>query len=137
MPLLDIFKRKKGKKEAEEEREVKKPPQVEVEKKQEKKTKAKKVSLKAPLLLKEPHITEKATSLAQSNQYVFKVDPKTNKTELKKAIEKLYGVDILSVKIINLPRKKRRVGRREGFRKGYKKAIVKIEKGQSIEVMPK
>ncbi|PIP24726.1 MAG: 50S ribosomal protein L23 [Candidatus Nealsonbacteria bacterium CG10_big_fil_rev_8_21_14_0_10_36_228] len=88
-------------------------------------------------ILRTPHITEKATDLVKKNQYVFKVFPEANKTEIKKAIEDLYGVDVESVKTINIPRKKRRLGRIKGWRKGYKKAIVKIKEGQKIEVMPK
>ncbi|PIS39339.1 MAG: 50S ribosomal protein L23 [Candidatus Nealsonbacteria bacterium CG08_land_8_20_14_0_20_38_20] len=88
-------------------------------------------------ILKSPHITEKATDLTQKNQYVFKVYPEVNKIELKKAIEAIYGVDVAAVKIINLPRKRRRLGKISGWRKGYKKAIVKIKEGQKIEIMPK
>ena len=86
--------------------------------------------------LKSPHITEKATALSSQNQYVFKVEKKSNKTEIKKAIEEVYGVGVLNVNIINIPRKKRRLGRIEGFKPGYKKAIVKLKEGEKIEIMP-
>ncbi|KPJ55009.1 hypothetical protein AMJ47_02440 [Parcubacteria bacterium DG_72] len=89
-------------------------------------------------VLAEPHITEKATYLEKDNKYVFKVFVKANKTEIKKAVESLYGVNVEKVAIINIPRKKRRAGRqREGWRKGYKKAVVEIQKGQKIEIMPR
>ncbi len=88
-------------------------------------------------ILKTPHITEKSTDLVGKNQYVFKVWPKANKIEIKKAIEDLYGVDVLDVKIIKVPPKRRRLGRISGWRKGYKKAIVKIKEGQKIEVLPR
>ena len=88
-------------------------------------------------ILKTPQVTEKATDLAGKNQYVFKVYPKTNKVEIEKAIEELYGVDVISVKIINIPPKRRRLGRVRGWRKGYKKAIVKIKDGEKIEIMPR
>jgi len=84
-----------------------------------------------------PHITEKATALAQKNQYVFKIFPKANKTEIKKVIEDLYKVEVLNIKIINVPKKRRRLGRISGWKKGYKKAIVKIKEGQKIEVLPR
>jgi large subunit ribosomal protein L23 len=87
--------------------------------------------------LKEPHITEKTTALAKKNQYVFKVYPRTNKIEIKKAVEKLYGVDVLAVRIINIPRKKRVLGRISGWRKGYKKALIKVKEGQKIDVLPR
>jgi len=118
----------------------------EVEKKEEKKVKEKPVELRIPKekklgsafrVLKTPHITEKATRSAEKNRYVFKIYPRTNKTEIKKAIEDLYGVNVLSVKIIRVPSKRRRLGRIQGWRKGYKKAIVKIKEGQKIEVLPR
>jgi len=85
-----------------------------------------------------PHITEKATLLAEKeNQYVFKVAPDANKIEIKKAIEELYGVKVEKVRIVKVPKKKRRRGRIEGWRKGYKKAIVEIKEGQKIEILPR
>jgi ribosomal protein L23 len=42
----------------------------------------------------------------------------------------------MDVKMINIPAKRRRLGRTEGYKAGYKKAIVKIKKGQTIEIMP-
>jgi len=88
-------------------------------------------------VLKNPHITEKASDLAKKNQYVFKIYSRANKVEVKKAISETYGVDVVSVKIINIPQKKRRLGRQQGVKPGYKKAIVKIKEGQKIEVLPR
>lgn len=85
--------------------------------------------------LKSPHITEKATDLTKKNQYVFKVLKGANKTEIKKAIKNLYKVDVQTVRIINIPPHKIRLGRIEGWKKGYKKAIIKIKKGQKIEIL--
>lgn len=96
-----------------------------------------KIVSEAYRILKTPHITEKATDLTKKNQYVFKVGPKANKVEIKKAIEDLYDVDVLGVKIIKVPKKRRRLGRISGWRKGYKKAIVRIKEGQKIEVLPR
>ena len=89
------------------------------------------------LILKAPHITEKATNLAEKNQYVFRVWQKANKNEIKKAIENLYKVKVMDVKIINVPAKRRRLGRISGWKKGFKKAIVRIKEGQKIEVLPR
>ncbi len=86
-------------------------------------------------VLKYPHVTEKATDLTASNQYVFKIYPRANKTDVKKAIEKVFGVDVTGVRVINIPKKKRRLGKIKGFKEGYKKAIVKIKEGQKIEVL--
>ena len=92
---------------------------------------------KSDKILISPRITEKATAISQKNQYVFKVFPKANKTEIKKAIEDLYKVEVLDVKIINVPAKRRRLGRISGWKKGYKKVIVRIKEGQKIGVLPR
>ncbi len=85
-------------------------------------------------ILTKPHISEKATSLAEKDFYIFKVGKDANKREIKDEVEKKYKVDVLSINIINIPSKKKRVGRTEGTKKGYKKAIVKVKKGQSIDL---
>lgn len=85
--------------------------------------------------VREPHISEKAAYLAEKNQYTFKVSPNYNKKEVKKTVEGLYGVNVLSVNIIKIPSKKRRLGRIEGFKKSYVKAVVKIKQGQKIEIL--
>ena len=86
-------------------------------------------------VIKQPHISEKASYLAERDQYVFEVSPNYNKNEIKNSVEGIYGVDVLSVNVIKIPAKKRRLGRTEGFRKAYKKAIVTIRKGQKIEIL--
>jgi len=93
---------------------------------------AKKFSYEA---VRQPHISEKASYLAEKDQYVFEVVPGYNKKEVKDAVEGIYGVDVLAVNMIKIPAKKRRLGRTEGFRKAYKKAIVKIKEGQKIEIL--
>lgn len=154
MSLKDFFKKKKGEPEKEKLLKKEKLPAQKKEKGVKKteaknKEKASVLSVAKPrarskkdfekghAILKSPHITEKATDLAGKNQYVFKVLPQANKQETKRAIENIFDVDVESVKIINVPRKKRRMGRTEGFRKGYKKAVVKVKRGQKIEVLPK
>lgn len=85
--------------------------------------------------VKQPHISEKATTLSESNQYTFEVLPNYNKQEIRKSVEGIYGVNVLSVNIIKIPAKKRRLGKTEGFRKAYKKAVVTIKEGQKIEIL--
>ncbi len=84
--------------------------------------------------LEKPHISEKATALPESGFYVFKVKDGANKKDIKEETEKKYKVNVEKVRIIKVPPKKRRVGRTEGKTKGYKKAIVKIKKGQTIDL---
>ncbi len=93
------------------------------------------ISDRAYRVLGSPHISEKATDLNEKNKYVFKIRPGANKIEVKKAIKDIYEVDAVDVKIINVHRKKRRLGKQIGWRKGYKKAIVKVKKGQKIELL--
>jgi len=88
-------------------------------------------------VLKSVHITEKATELAEKNQYIFKVFGDANKKEIKKVVESIYHVDVVSVRIINIHKKKKRLGKSTGWKQGYKKAIVKIKKDQEIEILPR
>lgn len=85
--------------------------------------------------IKQPHISEKATYLAEKDQYTFEISPNYNKKEIKDAIEGIYKVDVISVNMIKIPAKKRRLGKTQGWRKSYKKAIVKIKNGQKIEIL--
>jgi len=85
-------------------------------------------------IIREPHISEKATDLGQLNKYTFKVYANANKLEIKKSVEGIYGVNVLGVNMITIPHKKRRLGRTEGFKKGFIKAVVTIKEGQKIEL---
>lgn len=88
-------------------------------------------------ILKEPHISEKATILTDQNKYVFKIMPRANKIETKKAVENLYGVKVKNVNIVNVHRKRRVLRGVEGFKTGYKKAIVTLKEGEKIEIVPR
>ncbi len=85
-------------------------------------------------VLNRPHISEKSTDLASEGFYTFRVDRSAGKREIKEEVERKYKVNVISVRVVNIPPKKRRVGRTEGVKKGYKKAIVKLKKGQSIDL---
>lgn len=87
-------------------------------------------------VLKSPCITEKAVNMsAQGNFYTFEVEKNANKLQIKKAVEAKYKVEVLQVRVINIPARKIRRGRIEGMRSGFKKAIVKVKEGQKIEVV--
>lgn len=121
---------------------VKKAETIKVSKKPVKKTEpikapAKKRDLKEVYkIIKEPHVSEKATQLSDERKYAFKVYSFANKSEIKKSISNLYGVKVKEVKIINIKSKKRSLRGIEGRKKGYKKAIVVLEQGYKIEIMP-
>jgi large subunit ribosomal protein L23 len=82
-------------------------------------------------------ITEKATDLsAQQNRYAFKVNPSSNKIEIRQAVEEIFdGVKVSSVKVMNyLGKKKRMRGSKLGKRPDWKKALVTLSEG-SIDLL--
>jgi len=82
-----------------------------------------------------PLLTEKGAGLKDSgNQYLFQVDRRANKIEIKRAIEEIFEVHITSVRTIRMPGKKKRLGRFEGKRPDWKKAVVTVRKGETIEL---
>lgn len=85
-------------------------------------------------IIKAPIITEKSSTLAQNNTYVFSVDIRANKTQIKDAIEKIFNAKVENVNTINVKPKKKRVGRYAGKTQRVKKAIVKLQNGSSIEL---
>ena len=87
-------------------------------------------------LVKNPLITEKGTFLNQFGKYLFLVDKKANKSEVKKVVERVYKVKVTSVNIINNKPKPRRLGKTMGTKQGYKKAIVTLAKGQKLDIIP-
>ena len=103
------------------------------ESKFESETKKSTAVLKSDILLS-PLATEKAVSGQSLNKYIFKITSSANKIEVAKAVGKNYNVKVVSVNIVNIPRKARRVGKTKGFKSGYKKAIVTLATGQSIEI---
>lgn len=84
--------------------------------------------------LLKPIITEKATYLGSENKYIFLVTKDANKYEVKKAIQKLYGVTVTKVNIINRQGKNVTFSRIAGKTKATKKAIVTLKSGQAIEL---
>lgn len=139
MALLDFLKNKEAAEKANANQPAAKPAVEKAEAKKEKPAaKAKTADASGKFaygLVKNPHISEKAGLLAEKNQYVFRIDSRANKTEVKKAVEGLYDVDVTSVNVIKVPKKKRRVGRSFGFKKGYAKAVVTVKEGQKIEII--
>ena len=85
-------------------------------------------------IIKAPVVTEKSEAAKQTGKYIFKVEPKANKIEIKDAIEKLFNVKVVSIRTINVKPKKRRVGRYTGLTNRTKKAIVTLAEGQTIDL---
>jgi large subunit ribosomal protein L23 len=83
-------------------------------------------------IIKRPVITEKSYQLMEENKYTFEVDRKSNRLEVKLAVQEIFDVTVEKVNIINVKPKKRRVGRHTGLTRNKKKAIVTLAKGQKI-----
>ncbi len=83
-----------------------------------------------------PHISEKTTGLSEKNQQItFKVRFDSNKTQIKKAVEKLFDVKVSSVKTLSVKGKKKITGVRTGKTKSWKKAYITLAEGQDIDFM--
>lgn len=86
-------------------------------------------------IIKRPVITEKTSELMAENKYVFEVDLRSNKTEIKDAIEAIFGVKVKNVNTIKMPAKPKRYGRYSGFTSVWKKAIITLtEDSKTIEM---
>ena len=83
-----------------------------------------------------PRMTEKSTRIGESsNQYVFKVTSDSNKSEIKDAVEKLFEVNVESVRIVNVKGKSKTFKLRSGKRNDWKKAYVRVQEGQVIDFL--
>jgi large subunit ribosomal protein L23 len=78
--------------------------------------------------------TEKGSGLLMYNKYLFEVDKKANKIEVKKAVSDIYKVEVKDVNIMNIKGKKKRVRYHQGMTTGWKKAIVTLKPNNKIEV---
>ena len=80
-----------------------------------------------------PIITEDSMARLAEKKYTFEVADGASKVEIKKAVEEIFKVKVLSVNTINVLPKRKRVGQHEGFKPAYKKAICKLADGQKID----
>jgi large subunit ribosomal protein L23 len=89
-------------------------------------------------IIRMPLVSEKNTNLrADQNKYVFRVDRKANKLQIKRAVEELFKVKVDNVTTMMMYGKPKRMGRFEGRRPDWKKAVVKLKKGEIIELFEK
>jgi large subunit ribosomal protein L23 len=87
-------------------------------------------------ILKHPRITEKATALAEKNQYVFKVVPNATKIEIKYAVEQIFKKKVARVNTLNVTgKKKRERTAASGKTPDWKKAIVTLKNGEKIDLV--
>ena len=81
-----------------------------------------------------PVVSEKSYVLSAADRYTFRVHADAHKTQIRQAIEQLFSVRVVDVKVIKVPPKPKRRGIHRGTRPGYKKAIVQVRAGESIPV---
>ncbi len=90
-------------------------------------------------IIKRPLITEKAMRNTEKGQYIFSVDPKANKVQIKKAIEEMFEVNIVSIRTTRIKGKIKTRLTRRGIMRGQtplmKKAYVTLKEGQSIDIV--
>ena len=103
-------------------------------KKKEIKKQDNKVLLEFYDLIQKPIITEKGTLLSNNSQVIFSVSIDANKNVIKKAVEKLFSVNVKKINIIVSKGKSKRFKGKLGKRKTEKKAIITLEKGQKIDI---
>ena len=85
-------------------------------------------------IIKSPAITEKATLVSEHNQVVFNVAREATKTDIKKAVEGLFGVKVKAVNTLVRKGKERRFRGRPAMLSDVKKAYVTLEEGQRLDV---
>jgi large subunit ribosomal protein L23 len=86
-------------------------------------------------VIKRPVITEKSNIATGDNHYTFEVDRRANKTQIREAVEHIFNVDVVAVRVMNMSPKYGRWGRKRVKRNpAWKKAIVTIAQDQRIEI---
>jgi large subunit ribosomal protein L23 len=81
-----------------------------------------------------PVVSEKSYELSATGRYSFRVHPDAHKTQIRQAVEEIFGVRVEAVNIIKVQAKPKRRGLFRGTRPGYKKAIVRLAPGETIEL---
>jgi large subunit ribosomal protein L23 len=81
-----------------------------------------------------PVVSEKSYSLIEDDKYSFRVHEKAHKTQVRQAVEELFGVGVVGVNIVTVRSKPKRRGMSKGTKPGWKKAIVQLKPGDRIEI---
>jgi large subunit ribosomal protein L23 len=92
------------------------------------------VSLHPNEVLLAPVVSEKSYSFIEERKYTFKVHKDAHRTQVRQAVEQLFGVEVQHVNISKVPPKPKRRGLVRGKRPGWKKAIVQLKEGHTIEI---
>ena len=86
-------------------------------------------------IIKTPVITEQSYANIDVGKYVFHVNRRANKSEIKKAVEAAFNVNVDKVNVLNIKGKERRLRIRSGRTSCWKKAVVTLQEGQSIDLL--
>jgi large subunit ribosomal protein L23 len=81
-----------------------------------------------------PVVSEKSYVLSAVNKYTFRVHPDAHKTQIRQAVETLFGVGVLEVRTMSVKSKPKRRGLVRGRTRSWKKAIVEVRPGDSIPI---
>jgi large subunit ribosomal protein L23 len=81
-----------------------------------------------------PVVSEKSYALATVGKYTFRVHPDAHKTQIKQAVEALFGVGVLEVRTSAVPSKPKRRGYTAGRTRSWKKAVVQVREGDTIPI---
>ena len=81
-----------------------------------------------------PVVSEKSYELLEQRKYAFRVHPDAHKTQVRQAVEELFGVKVQGVNMLKVQAKPKRRGLIKGVKPGWKKAIVQLREGETIEI---
>jgi large subunit ribosomal protein L23 len=82
----------------------------------------------------EPVVSEKSYALMADSKYTFRVDDRAHKTQVRRAVEEIFDVDVVAVRTIKVRSKPKRRGLHSGRTRAWKKAIVQLAPGDRIEL---
>jgi large subunit ribosomal protein L23 len=92
------------------------------------------MSLSNHEVLLAPVVSEKSYSSLPDRRYTFKVHKDAHKTQIRQAVEELFGVEVERVNVLKVQAKPKRRGLTRGTRRGWKKAVVQLKEGHEIEI---
>jgi large subunit ribosomal protein L23 len=82
----------------------------------------------------EPVVSEKSYALMADGKYTFRVDDRAHKTQIRHAVEEIFGVGVVEVRTVKMRAKPKRRGLHSGYTRSWKKAIVQLAPGDRIEL---
>jgi large subunit ribosomal protein L23 len=85
-------------------------------------------------ILIRPVVSEKSYVLSAANRYTFRVHPDAHKTQIRQAVEQLFGVHVVDVRTLSVKSKPKRRGVTRGRTRVWKKAIVQVRAGETIPI---